>query len=99
MFQEAVTATVAAAMSQINSGGSSGSGSGGQRLNPNGSQGHQKECSYNDFMSEKRTSVDENGCVISLNRWFEKIKSIFEICACSETNKVKFAACTFTDKP
>ena len=33
-----------------------------------------------------------------MTRWFEKIESIFEICVCSEANKVKFVACTFIDR-
>ena len=49
-------------------------------------------------MNAKPKSFDENGGVISLTRWIEKIESVFEICACSEANKVKFAACTFTDR-
>ena len=95
MFQAAVTAAVAATMSQMNPGGSGG---GPQPQNQDGSQGHQKEGSYKDFMNVKPTSFDGTGGVISLSRWFEKIESIFEICACSESDKVKFAACTFIDK-
>ena len=95
VFQAAVTATVAAAMSQLNTGGSGG---GTQTQNQDSSQGHRKEGSYNDFMNAKPTSFDGTGGVISLTRWFEKIESIFEICACSESDKVKFAACTFIDK-
>ena len=95
MFQAAVASAVAAAMSQMNPGGSGG---GPQSQTQEGSQGHRKECSYKDFMNAKPTSFDGTGGVISLTRWFEKIESIFEICACSESDKVKFAACTFTDK-
>ena len=91
MFQVAVTAAVAAAMSQMNPGGSGGPGGGTQPQNQEGSQGHQKECSYKDFMNAKPKSFDDNGGVIALTRWLEKIKSIFEICACSESDKVKFA--------
>lgn len=32
-----------------------------------------------------------------MTRWFEKIELLFEICACPEESKVKFAACTFAD--
>ncbi|XP_023751081.1 uncharacterized protein LOC111899460 [Lactuca sativa] len=49
-------------------------------------------------MTAKPKYFDGNGGVIALTRWFEKIESIFQICACSEANKVKFAACTFTDR-
>ena len=71
---------------------------GPQPQNPEDSQGHQKGGSYKDFMNAKPTSFDGTGGVISLTRWFEKIESIFEICACSESDKVKFVACTFLDK-
>ena len=98
MFQAAVAAAVAAAMSHMIPGGPGGLGGGPQPQNQEGSQGHQKECSYKDFMNAKPTSFDGTGGVISLTRWFEKIESIFEIYAYSESDKVKFAACTFTDK-
>ena len=49
-------------------------------------------------MKAKPTPFNGTRGVIALTRWFEKIESIFEICSCSETDKVKFAACTFTDK-
>ena len=98
VFQAAVTAAVAAAMSQLNTGGSGGSGGGTQTQDQESNQGHRKEGSYKDFMNAKPTSFDGTGGVISLSRWFEKIESIFEICACAESDKVKFAACTFIDK-
>ena len=95
VFQTAVAAAVVAALSHINPGGSGGAP---QPQNQEGSQGHRKECSYKDFMNAKPISFDGTGGLIALTRWFEKIESIFEICACSESDKVKFAACTFTDK-
>ena len=96
LFQTVVTAAVAAAMSQLNTGGSGGSGGGTQDQESN--QERRKEGSYKDFMNAKPSSFDGTGGVISLSRWFEKIESIFEICACAESDKVKFAACTFSDK-
>ncbi|KAL7606412.1 hypothetical protein Lser_V15G17633 [Lactuca serriola] len=96
LFQAAVTAAVAAAMSQLNTGGFDGSGGGTQDQESN--HGHRKEGSYKDFMNAKPTSFDGTGGVISLSRWFEKIESIFEIYACAESDKVKFAACTFSNK-
>ena len=98
MFQAAVNAVVAATLSQMNLSGLGGQGGGPQPQNQEGSQGHRKECSYKDFMNAKPTFFDGTGCVIALTRWLEKIESIFEICACSESYKVKFAAFTFTDK-
>ncbi|XP_023764001.1 uncharacterized protein LOC111912502 [Lactuca sativa] len=49
-------------------------------------------------MNVKPTSFNGTGGFIALTRWFEKIESIFEICLCSEAEKVKYAACTFIDK-
>ena len=49
-------------------------------------------------MNAKPKSFDGNRGVIALTRWIEKIKLVFEICACSKANKVKFAACTCTDR-
>ncbi|KAL7597560.1 hypothetical protein Lser_V15G22588 [Lactuca serriola] len=95
MFQAVVTTAMIATMAQVNAGGAGG------RTDPQRqgeSQGHQKECSYKYSMTAKPNSFDRNGGVIALNRWFEKIESIFKICVCSEANKVKFAACTFTDR-
>ncbi|KAL7617535.1 hypothetical protein Lser_V15G03550 [Lactuca serriola] len=98
VFKATVTAAVVAAMSQRDSDGSGGSGGDTQTQNQESSQGRRKEGSYKDFMNAKPTSFDGTGGVISLIRWFEKIESIFEICACSDSDKVKFAACTFIDK-
>ena len=84
-----------AAMSQMNSRNSGGDP---QHQNPEDSQGHQKGGSYKDFMNAKPTFFDGTGGVIALTRWFERIESIFEICGCSESDRVKFAACTFLDK-
>ena len=94
-LQAAITATISATLSQLNP---SGSGGGTQTQNPEGNQGHRKECSYKDFMNAKSTFFDGIGVVIGLTRCLENIESIFEICACSESDKVKFAACTLTDK-
>ena len=49
-------------------------------------------------MNAKPTFFNGTGGVIALTRWLKKIESIFEICACSESDKVKFVACTLIDK-
>lgn len=41
---------------------------------------------------------NDTGGVIALMQWFEKTETVFEICSCQEISKVKFAACTFTDR-
>ena len=38
------------------------------------------------------------GGVITLKRWMEKIKSVFEICGCPEECMVKFVAFVFVDQ-
>lgn len=96
VFQAAVTAAMAAAMSQINASGTSGVGSGAPTSNLSDSHGHTMECTYKDFTNSKPQSFDDTRGVIAITHWFEKTKSIFEICVCPESRKVKFAACTFT---
>ena len=35
---------------------------------------------------------------MALSQWIEKTEAVFEICACLEVSKVKFAACTFSER-
>ena len=98
MFQAAVTAAVAAAMSQMGTNGSGGFGSGNTNSNQGDSTGRTKECSYKDFTNGKPDSFDGSGGVIALMQWFERTEAVFEICACPEASKVKYAAFTFTRK-
>ena len=98
VFQAAVSAVVAATMMQINTSGASGVGSGANPSNHGESHGNPRECSYKDFTNAKTKYFDSTKGVISLTRWFEKTKSVFEIYACPEVSKVKFATCTFMDK-
>ena len=46
----------------------------------------------------KTKEFNGSGGVIALMQWFEKTETVFEICSCQETSKVKFAACTFIDR-
>nr|GEX59850.1 hypothetical protein [Tanacetum cinerariifolium] len=50
-------------------------------------------CSYKTFMNCKPHSFNGNEGVVGLKRWFEKMKQVFEICKCTEDDKVKFAMC------
>ena len=61
-------------------------------------QGFTRECSYKRFTNGKPKSFNASGGVITLMQWFEKTESVFEICACPEASKVKFAACTFSGR-
>ncbi|GKC50728.1 putative reverse transcriptase domain-containing protein, partial [Tanacetum coccineum] len=51
-------------------------------------------CSYKTFMKCKPHSFKGTEGVVGLKRWFEKIEQVFEICKCTEDEKVKFATCT-----
>ncbi|GJX45458.1 putative reverse transcriptase domain-containing protein [Tanacetum coccineum] len=46
-------------------------------------------------MSSKPHPFNGTEGVVGLRRWFEKVEQVFEICKCTEEDKVKFVACTF----
>ncbi|KAI3700019.1 hypothetical protein L2E82_44632 [Cichorium intybus] len=98
-FQAAVTAAVAAAVAQINTNGTNGNGSGnGTNDSTNGETSNQSlVCSYKDFANCKPVAFYGTGGVLALTRWIEKTESIFDISACPEEFKVKYAACTFAE--
>ncbi|XP_052624166.1 uncharacterized protein LOC128132142 [Lactuca sativa] len=98
MFQAAVTAAVVAAMSQIGTNSNGGAGSGATNPNHGDSAGRTRECTYKDFINGKPDSFDGSGGVIALIQWFERTEAIFEICACPEASKVKYATSTFTGR-
>nr|GFB19647.1 hypothetical protein [Tanacetum cinerariifolium] len=52
-------------------------------------------CTYKTFTNSKPYPFNEIEGVVGLRRWFEKVEQVFEICKCTEEDKVKFAACTF----
>nr|GFA97482.1 hypothetical protein [Tanacetum cinerariifolium] len=70
----------------INAGGS-GSASPGGSADVQG-------CSYKTFMNYKPHSFNGTEGVVGLKRWFKKMEQVFEICKCTEDDKVKFAMCT-----
>nr|GFD10271.1 putative reverse transcriptase domain-containing protein [Tanacetum cinerariifolium] len=70
----------------INAGGS-GSASTGGSVDLQG-------CSYKTFMNCKPHCFNGTEGVVGLKRWFEKMDQVFEICKCTEDDKVKFAMCT-----
>ncbi|XP_023743333.1 uncharacterized protein LOC111891507 [Lactuca sativa] len=82
VFQGAVTAVV----SQISS-SSNRCGNGTNSSNQSENQGHLRECTYKDFVNYKPKPLNGIGGVIALMRWFEKTKSIFEICSYAEESK------------
>lgn len=107
VFQAAVTVAVAADMAQISGNGMNGNENGNDNENVSGnstkssnlskSQGHQRICSYKEFMNCKPKTHHDDGEVVTLTRWFEKTESVFEICSCPDESKVKYASCTFED--
>ncbi|GKC02991.1 putative reverse transcriptase domain-containing protein [Tanacetum coccineum] len=74
----------------VYSAGSSGGnpGNAGGTMNVHG-------CSYKTFMNGKPHSFNGTECVVGLRRWIEKVEQVFEICKCTEEDKVMFAASTF----
>nr|GFC47041.1 putative reverse transcriptase domain-containing protein [Tanacetum cinerariifolium] len=51
-------------------------------------------CSYKTFMNCKPHSFNGTKGVVGLKRWFEKMEQVFEICKCTEDDKVKFVMYT-----
>ena len=65
MFQAAVTAAVAAALSHINTPGASGSGAGPRPSNLAEGHEHSRECTYKDFSNAKpRTFNGTEGVMV-----------------------------------
>ncbi|XP_052622350.1 uncharacterized protein LOC128127712 [Lactuca sativa] len=85
-------------MTQINTSSATCSGIGSFPSNHGESQGYSRECTYKDFMNAKPLNFNGTGGVMILRQWIEKTEAVFEICACLENNKVKFATCTFLEK-
>nr|GFC87988.1 putative reverse transcriptase domain-containing protein [Tanacetum cinerariifolium] len=50
--------------------------------------------SYKTFMNCKPHSFNGTKGVVGLKRWFEKMGQVFEICKCTEDDKVTFVKCT-----
>ncbi|GKB35146.1 putative reverse transcriptase domain-containing protein [Tanacetum coccineum] len=49
---------------------------------------------YDDFMKCQPLNFKGTKGVVGLNRWIEKMESVFNICGCAIENQVKFATCT-----
>ncbi|GKC17461.1 putative reverse transcriptase domain-containing protein [Tanacetum coccineum] len=74
----------------LDSAGSSGGNTGntGGTVNVQG-------CSHKTFMNGKPHSFNGTEGVVGLRHWIEKVEHVFEICKCTEEDKVMFAASTF----
>ena len=92
VFQAVVTTTV----DQISS-NSNESRNGSDSSNQGENQGHQRMCSYKEFMNSKPRTYHVDDRVVTLTRWFLKLESIFEICARPSEFNVKYVACTLVD--
>nr|GFB01390.1 hypothetical protein [Tanacetum cinerariifolium] len=66
----------------INAGGSGSTSTGGIA--------DVQRCSYKTLMNCKPHSFNKTEGVVGLKRWFEKMEQVFEICKCTEDDKVKF---------
>ncbi|GKC92393.1 hypothetical protein Tco_1157835, partial [Tanacetum coccineum] len=75
---------------------SSGS-SGGNTGNAGGTMNVQG-CSHKTFMNGKPHSFNGTEGVVSLRSWIDRVEQVFEICKCTEEDKVIFAASTFKDR-
>ena len=95
MFQTAVTAAVTAAMAQMSN---NGSGGGTNSFTNGQGQSRSGVCTYKDFTNGKPIPFYGTGGVLALSQWIEKTEAVFEICACPEESKVKFAAFTFSER-
>nr|GEZ43509.1 hypothetical protein [Tanacetum cinerariifolium] len=51
-------------------------------------------CLYKTFMNCNPHSFNGTEGVVGLKRWFEKMEQVFEICKCTEDDKVRFDMCT-----
>ncbi|GJT29674.1 putative reverse transcriptase domain-containing protein [Tanacetum coccineum] len=53
-----------------------------------------RPCFYADFMKCQPLNFKGTKGVVGLNRWIEKMESVFNISGCAIENQVKFATCT-----
>ena len=97
VLQVVVTAAVTIVLTQINASGTSGAGT-GVNSTQGDSHGHPRECSYKYFTKCKPKAFNGSGGIVALSQWIEKTESMFEICSCPVGSKVKFAACSFSDR-
>nr|GEU62814.1 reverse transcriptase domain-containing protein [Tanacetum cinerariifolium] len=67
----------------INAGGSGSASTGGSA--------DVQGCSYKTFMNCKPHSFNMTGGVVGLKRWFEKMEQVFEICKCTEDEKISLS--------
>ncbi|GKC13842.1 hypothetical protein Tco_1010624 [Tanacetum coccineum] len=88
--------------------GNGGNGNGGNRNRENGNgngngggNGYNfggfvpaRECTYQDFLKCQPLSFNGMEGVVGLNRWVQKMETVFHISNCPEKYQVKYATCT-----
>nr|GEV00411.1 retrotransposon protein, putative, Ty3-gypsy subclass [Tanacetum cinerariifolium] len=71
-----------------------GNGNGGNEGNKNRVA---RECTFQDFLKCKPHNFSGTTCVVGLTRWFEKMKTVFNISNCLSKYQVKYATCILQD--
>ncbi|KAL7582667.1 uncharacterized protein LOC128129149 [Lactuca sativa] len=90
-----VTAAVTATMVQMSNNGSES----GVNSSTNGQhQGRSGDFTFKDFTNSKPITFNGSRGIMALSQWIEKTKAVFEIFACLEVRKIKFVACTFSER-
>nr|GEV32747.1 putative reverse transcriptase domain-containing protein [Tanacetum cinerariifolium] len=56
-----------------------------------------KACTHKDFLNFQPRNLSGTKGVVGLDRWFEKMESVFCISHCGLNSQVKFATCTLLD--
>ncbi|GJT71315.1 hypothetical protein Tco_1030601, partial [Tanacetum coccineum] len=89
--------------------GNGGNGNGGNGENRNGNRNGNHgmnyggfmpvalECTFQDFLKCKPQNFSGTEGVVGLTRWFEKMKTVFNISNCPSKYQVKYATCTLQD--
>ncbi|GJU71437.1 putative reverse transcriptase domain-containing protein [Tanacetum coccineum] len=90
LVEKRVAKAIGLEKTRANPGNASGSGS----TNTGGTVNVQG-CTHKTFMNGKPHPFNGTEGVVGLRRWIEKIEQVFEICKCTEEDKVMFAASTF----
>ncbi|GJT05171.1 putative reverse transcriptase domain-containing protein [Tanacetum coccineum] len=90
-------------------GGNGGNGNGGNGENGNGNRNGNhgmnyggfmpvaRECTFQDFLKCKPHNFSGTEGIVGLTRWFEKMKTVFNISNCPPKYQVKYATCTLQD--
>nr|GEY88315.1 hypothetical protein [Tanacetum cinerariifolium] len=89
-------------------GGNRNGGNGGNGNGRNGENGNHgmnyggfmpmaRECTFLDFLKCKPHTFSGTEGIVGLTRWFEKMKTVFNISNCPSKYQVKYATCTLLD--